>query len=77
VSEAPVPTLTVRYSAAIARWIAERDGLPLESDGTALRTLPLGDREWAVRHVLQYGPDAAVVEPEELLVEVKTRLAMM
>lgn len=77
VSEAPVPTMTVRYSAAIARWIAERDGLPLESDGTAVRTLPLGDREWAVRHVLQYGPDAAVVEPEELRVEVRERLAGM
>jgi predicted DNA-binding transcriptional regulator YafY len=25
---------------------------------------PLGDPDWAVRHVLQYGPEAEVVGPE-------------
>lgn len=74
VSDVPSPMMTVRYSPAIARWIAERDGLPLEGDGSAVRTMPLGDREWAVRHVLQYGPDARVVEPADLRQEVRARL---
>lgn len=64
-SEEP-STLVVRYSPAIARWIAERDGLGLEPDGAAIRTHPLANEEWAIRHVLQYGPDATIVEPVEL-----------
>lgn len=66
--------LVVRYSSAIARWIAERDGKPLEPDGSAVRSLPLADREWAIRHVLQYGPDAQIVEPAELRDELIGRL---
>ncbi|MEZ4378858.1 MAG: WYL domain-containing protein [Gemmatimonadales bacterium] len=77
VSATAPPTLVVRYSAAIARWIAERDGLPLEPDGSAVRTMPLADREWAIRHVLQYGPDARVIEPEDLAAEVVERLREM
>lgn len=68
-------TMTVRYGLAIARWIAERDRMPLEPDGSALRTMPLADREWAIRHVLQYGPDAEIVEPKDLMDEVADRLA--
>ena len=74
---ADVPTFTVRYSPAIARWIAERDGLGLEGDGSARRTLPLADRDWAVRHVLQYGPDATVESPRELWDDVCERLRRM
>lgn len=66
--------LVVRYSPAIARWIAERDGLGLEADGAAIRTHPLADREWAIRHVLQYGPDAMILEPAELREAVVERL---
>jgi predicted DNA-binding transcriptional regulator YafY len=75
VTEATPGLLVVRYSPAIARWIAERDGLGLEADGAAIRTHPLADREWAIRHVLQYGPDATIVEPVELRAEVVERLA--
>ena len=39
-----------------------------------MRTMPLAVREWAIRHVLQYGPDAAVIEPPELRVEVMDRV---
>lgn len=67
-------TLLVRYSPAIARWIAERDGLGLEADGAAIRAHPLADQEWAIRHVLQYGPDATIVEPVELRQAVVERL---
>jgi predicted DNA-binding transcriptional regulator YafY len=70
----PTPELTVRYSAGIARWIAERDGGPVEADGSAVRTMPLADREWAIRHVLQYGPDAQIVSPAELRDELRDRL---
>lgn len=73
----PTPQLTVRYSPGIARWIAERDGGLLEADGSALRTMPLADREWAIRHVLQYGPDAQIVSPVDLREEVVARLQGM
>lgn len=71
------PTLTVRYRPGVARWITERDGLPLEADGSAVRTMPLADREWAIRHVLQHGTEIEVVEPTELRVEVVERLSRM
>lgn len=69
------PAFTVHYSPGIARWIAERDGQPLEADGSAVRTMPLADREWAIRHVLRYGPDAEVVEPADLREELIARLS--
>lgn len=72
-----VPTMTVRYSPAIARWIVERDGGAVEADGSAVRTIPLADREWALRHVLQYGPDAVILEPPELRDELAGRLRAM
>lgn len=56
-------TLVVRYSPVVARWIAERTGTPLAADGTVEVSYPLADEAWAVRHVLQYGPDAVVVSP--------------
>lgn len=74
INSGPPPQLVIRYGPAIARWIAERDGLPLDDDGTAVRTMPLADREWAIRHVLQYGPDAEIVEPVDLRAEVVERL---
>lgn len=67
----------VQYSPAIARWIAERDRGPLEPDGSAVRSRPLADREWAIRHVLQYGPDAEIISPLSLREEVLDRLRAM
>lgn len=61
--------LKVRYSARIARWIEEREVVERMEDGSVVGKYPLGDVEWAVRHVLQYGPEAEVLEP----VEVRTR----
>lgn len=69
--------LVVRYSPSIARWIAERDRGTLESDGSAIRSRPLADREWAIRHVLQYGPDAEILEPPDLRAELLARLRTM
>lgn len=58
--------LTVRYSARVARWIEEREAVERLADGSVVVTYPLGDVEWAVRHVLQYGTEAEVVGPEEV-----------
>lgn len=56
----------VRYSARIARWILEREVEGEEApDGSALVYRRVADPRWLVRHVLQYGRDAEVVEPEE------------
>ncbi|HEX8848105.1 MAG TPA: WYL domain-containing protein, partial [Gemmatimonadaceae bacterium] len=70
----PARTMTVRYSPRIARWIREREGGELDADGSLMREYPLGDIGWGVRHVLQYGPDAEVLEPVELRGEIVRRL---
>ena len=70
-------TARIRYSPKIARWIAEREGQPLAKDGSLTLEHPLADPAWAVRHVLQYGPDAEVLEPESLRKGVQERLKQM
>jgi predicted DNA-binding transcriptional regulator YafY len=60
----PEQTLVVRYAPRIAPWIAEREGKEPGPDGAVTVEYPLGDPDWAVRHVLQYGPEAEVVGPE-------------
>lgn len=67
-------TLRVRYSPRIARWIAEREGKTLAEDGSLVVEHPLADREWAVRHVLQYGVEAEVLEPAEVREAIVRRL---
>jgi predicted DNA-binding transcriptional regulator YafY len=67
-------TLRVRYSPRVARWIAEREGKPVEADGSLVLEHPLADADWAVRHVLQYGPEAEVLEPVAVRAEVVRRL---
>jgi proteasome accessory factor C len=71
---APGQVMTVRYSPRIARWICEREGGTLETDGSLISDYPLGDMGWAVRHVLQYGPDAEALAPVELRAEIVRRL---
>ena len=66
--------MTVRYSPRIARWVAEREGAALAEDGSLTLEHPLADDAWAVRHVLQYGPDAEVLAPESLRVLLSERL---
>ncbi len=58
--------MTVRYSPRIARWVAEREAMPLDADGSLTMEHPVADDAWAIRHVLQYGPDAEVLEPAEM-----------
>jgi predicted DNA-binding transcriptional regulator YafY len=66
--------MKVRYSPKIARWIAEREGVELDADGSLTVEHPLADQEWGVRHVLQYGPDAELLEPQEMREAVARRL---
>jgi proteasome accessory factor C len=74
---AEVGTLRVRYSPRVARWIAEREGQAVEVDGSLVLEHPLADPDWAVRHVLQYGPDAVVLEPESVRQEIVRRLSLL
>ena len=67
--------MTVRYSPRIARWIAEREEKPLDTDGSLTLEHPVADVQWAVRHVLQYGRDAEVLAPERVRTAVRERLA--
>jgi proteasome accessory factor C len=69
--------LRLRYSPRIARWIAEREGKPLAEDGSLTLEHPLADTDWAVRHVLQYGPEVTVLEPDEVRQAVVRRLERM
>jgi proteasome accessory factor C len=62
----PGEHVRIRYAPAIARWIAEREGRKVAADGSLTLDHPLADTAWAVRHVLQYGPDAQVLEPAEV-----------
>jgi proteasome accessory factor C len=74
---ATTESVRIRYSPYIARWIIEREGGAPEPDGSVVREYPLADDEWAVRHVLQYGPDAIVLSPERVRDAVRQRLIEM
>jgi len=67
-------TLRVRYSPRVARWIAEREHVAVDADGSLTLEHPLADAAWAVRHVLQYGADAEVLEPASTRREIERRL---
>lgn len=75
-SEASEP-LRVRYSSRVARWIAERHDGTFGSDGSLVVEHPMADVSWAVRHILQYGPDAEVLGPERVRNAVRERLATL
>jgi predicted DNA-binding transcriptional regulator YafY len=69
--------MTVRYSPRIARWVAEREGASLAEDGSLTLEHPVADDAWAVRHVLQYGPDAELLAPTDLRAHVASRLSSL
>ena len=64
----------IRYSPAVARWVAERAGKDLDGDGSITLSYPLADTRWVVRHVLQYGAEARVLEPESARTAVREAL---
>jgi predicted DNA-binding transcriptional regulator YafY len=67
--------MTVRYSPRIARWLSEREGKALDADGGLTLEHPLADESWAIRHVLQYGPDAEILSPARLRQQIVAKLA--
>jgi len=75
--ERPEDELVVRYSPQVARWVAEREGVPLDADGSVTVSWPLADDAWAVRHVLQYGVDASVLASTRIRDLVIARLEAM
>lgn len=66
--------MRVRYSKRVARWIAERERVIENADGSVEAEYPLLDLQWGVRQALRYGPDVEVLGPEELRAAVKERL---
>lgn len=76
-AESPPTSMTVRYSPRISRWIAERERGVERPDGSLVVEHPVADIEWAIRHVLQYGPDAEIVEPAELRDAITDRLRVV
>jgi proteasome accessory factor C len=73
VSDAPVK-LRVRFSPKIARWLQERESGTVEADGSFVVEYPLADLDWGVRHVLQYGAEAEILEPPEARKAIVERL---
>lgn len=69
--------MRVRYSARIARWIAEREGRALRADGSLVMEHPLADPEWGFRHVLQYGAEAEPLKPASMREMLRERLHEM
>ena len=66
-SAAETVPVTVRYSPRIEAWIREKGPVRDAGDGGGvLVDFEIADPSWIVRHVLQYGPDAELVEPEDL-----------
>lgn len=59
--------VAVRYSPAVARWVREwAEDAAYGDDGSVLVRHRVADPGWVVRHVVAYGGEAEVVEPEGL-----------
>jgi proteasome accessory factor C len=69
--------LRVRFGPKAARWVREHESGTAEEDGSYVVEYPLADLEWAVRHVLQYGTEAEVLDPPEARERVASRLREM
>lgn len=55
--------VVVHYSACVAPWVREHGPIEELGDGKVSVRFTTADPGWVVRHVLQYGPEAEVVEP--------------
>lgn len=65
----------VRFSPAIARWILERHPeCEREADGSVTVSYKVLGVEWFVRHILGYGTEAEILEPEEFRELLRSRL---
>jgi len=74
-SPSSAKSMRVRYSPRIARWIAEREEGNVDGDGSFIVEHPLVDPDWGVRHVLQYGAEAEILEPQSLREAIREKLS--
>jgi proteasome accessory factor B len=56
----------IRYGPRVAIWIREQWRGETDDDGGYRVRHTVGNPDWVVRHVLQYGPDAEVIGPPEM-----------
>lgn len=60
----PLDAVLVRFSDRIARWVSEsHSSATRNEDGSVTVAFEAASTEWMVERVLQYGPDAEVLEP--------------
>jgi len=81
-ADGDTPGVVIQYSPRVSKWIRERlsssRGTRVVMDGESVTVEhPLRDAGWAVRHVLQYGPEAVVVSPPAVRRAVQATLAAM
>ena len=71
-----VDAVRVRFLGRVSRWVRERypDSEP-QPDGSVIVTFQASSMDWLVRRVLEYGPDAEVVGPEEYREAVRRAVA--
>lgn len=62
--------VVVRYTGWAASWISERGPTEPDPDGGVRVTYEVADPGWVVRHVLQQGGQAEVLEPDDVRKEV-------
>lgn len=62
--------VVVRYTGWAAAWISERGPTEPDPDGGVRVTYEVADPGWVVRHVLQQGGQAEVLEPRDVRQEV-------
>lgn len=76
----PRTSAILRFSAVMARWVAEEQWHPRQqgqwlTDGRYELTIPFADPTELVRDILRYGADVEVVRPESLRQRVRAELA--
>jgi len=64
--EDALPRVVVRYGPAVTPWVREQWAGEEDGDGGYRVRHPVGDPGWVIRHVLEYGPEAEVLDPPEL-----------
>jgi predicted DNA-binding transcriptional regulator YafY len=68
--------VTVRYGGRVAQFLRERGEGEVLNGGVLVRHR-VADPAWLVRHVLQYGRDARVLEPDDFIHLVRAALARL
>jgi predicted DNA-binding transcriptional regulator YafY len=70
-------SVTVRYGPDVTPWVREQWRGEADGDGGYRVRHPVGDPGWVIRHVLQYGAAAEVLEPAEMRDAVRSAVEAM